>query len=515
VAQQCTPRFFTTTDSLAALVSQAVANFDKRHRRDTEPQREWTPPLVVGSVTRLEEVADTVVEIGPAEDGLPMLLQVSRSDNLNRPLSEIARVLGQLEESGVQTSLDAFLRALLKNAEGAWRKRGVCDVLVSPSKSARCYVTSRTVAELLSTSLLGSLLPPPRLGDFAYHSPIRKEPATHLLPTAALDVRIQSLGGRNRFLAIPLVGEQRLVVGKDPAQDLPVHAWHEFIYESLAGFEGCEYYVGKGDEALSQGPFEGYARSIDRIFREWMNDDGKAELDASFSISRAALAGAVVQLLTSLQEDYHKSGSVHGDVKPQNSLVTQKGAILIDGLELKAGDVAPAISPVWAAPEQVSMGEVSAPTDIYPVGLIVVSLLGCQLVGEIVRHQIPSEDAGAMTVSFVKNPAIYLPYDTPVVPPSRRSAWSAFVSKCLRFEPEERFSCAGTCADELRTLIEDSPPSGRVTLPLHRGELRLVRLSDGQDRVSRLICDQGYGSETVGGTGPYSPPPPPTAPNVW
>lgn len=500
VVRYCTPRYFTTRDSLAALVTTAVVNFDKRHRTELETPRIWTPPLAVNPTTSIDDEADTLFPIGQAEDGLPMVLVISRSDSLGQPVSAIVKAVRTLEEAGFSTRLDSFnsyMKSLLKDAERVWTKRGIQSIQMPDGVITRGYVTRKTLSELFSSSLLAFLLPAPVVGDFEPRL-AKKISTTKLadrprsLPASGID-RIQSTGGQNRFLAISPSTGDRSVVGRASGKSDQFCLWHVFIPESLSGFSECEYECRSDDKVLSRGKMDRYLQAIRREFESLMDDDGRSNLQVTFRISRRAVGRVILQILDRLGNDYHKRKVIHGDVKPQNCLVTPEGARLIDSLELSIGEIPPALSPVWAAPEQIAVRTVSEATDIYPVGLMLVSLLSGEITGEIVRYQLPSAE-GKTIVSFIRDPFIYLNASDPTIPKDGRTAWLEFIEKCLRFDPKERFATAADCAAELGRLLDKYPPSGWLSLQLQRGDLQMVRLPDGQDAVCRILRDESYGS---------------------
>ncbi len=490
VRQSCTLKYFTSRESLAALATQAIANFDKRRRPWLETGREWMPPTTVNEASHFRESADLIVSIGPAEDGLPMGLEVSRSDNLEQPVAEIVKALGTLEEVGIGTRLDTYLRSLMKDAEKGWKTRGMYEIEQPSGSATKCYVTKKTVAELFDQPLLAFLLPAPMLGDA--QPKLRGKYDTQQLGTDSMVPKVQSVRGQNRFLAVALQSEERYVVGKETETTDRFRVWHRFIPESLSGFQDCEYELRIGAMSLSQGKIEKYIQNFERLSESYLDDQGNTDITTVFKVSRKTVCEAMVQLLDKLEKEYHQRSVIHGDIKPQNCLVTSQGVAPIDSLELGVGEISPAISPTWAAPEQMAVRSVSAATDIYPVGLMLASLLSGRLAGEVIHYQVPLEES-VTVVTFLRNPLIYPNPRDLIIPERGTKAWLEFIEKCLRFDPVERFNSASLCGQELQNLLNDYPPSGWLPLQLQRGSIRMVRLSQGKNVLCRVLSDDQYG----------------------
>ncbi len=170
---------------------------------------------------------------------------------------------------------------------------------------------------------------------------------------------------------------------------------------------------------------------------------------------------------------------------------------LIDSLELPIGAICNAITSIWAAPEQISLSPITERADIYPVGLMLVSLLSGQMVGEIVRYQVPLQDGTHRVVSILRDPRVFLERDDSRLPLEGEGAWIAFIEKCLRFDPSERHAGAGASAIELEQLITKFPPAGWLSFRLDRGELQMVRLPNETEALARILRDASYGVVTL------------------
>ena len=166
----------------------------------------------------------------------------------------------------------------------------------------------------------------------------------------------------------------------------------------------------------------------------------------------------------------HRKLVVHGDLKPSNVLVTEGGEVkLLDFGVARLLDQAPreetrygALTPGYAAPEQLTGGQISTATDVYALGVLLFELLTganpwgsdelplAVLVGRVLEENVPLASKFAERQTDAPVPAKFIGGDL-----------DSIIAKAMRKEPESRYeSVAQLQADVIRT-IGSEPVSAR------------------------------------------------------
>jgi tetratricopeptide (TPR) repeat protein len=170
----------------------------------------------------------------------------------------------------------------------------------------------------------------------------------------------------------------------------------------------------------------------------------------------------------------HANLIVHRDIKPANVLVSDDGRVklldfgiakLLQGegeWDQAAGALTreggSALTPQYAAPEQVAGGPVTTATDVYALGVLLYVLL---------TGQHPAGAAVESPATLIRAIVDAEPRRASDVVVSSRLRWilrgdlDTIVAKALKKKPAERYSSASTLADDLQRFLRHEPISAR------------------------------------------------------
>ena len=166
----------------------------------------------------------------------------------------------------------------------------------------------------------------------------------------------------------------------------------------------------------------------------------------------------------------HANLIVHRDLKPANVLVTPTGAVkLLDfGIAKLVDDAQPtqqtqlgavALTPLYAAPEQLRGEPVTTATDVYSLGLMLYLLLTgthanaleSESRSEIIQATLTAEPALASKAARLQS----------IEARALRGDIDNILHKAIKKSPDERYSSATAFADDLRRFLVNEPVQAR------------------------------------------------------
>lgn len=487
---------FSTQDSLTAFVTQAVANFDIRtHAVEVNDAETLAEPLRERAA--VISTPDLLLGIGDAEDGLPLAIRIVRTQHVQTDIRSLAEHIGLPTNSPFMADVS---RLSVEAGRRAWTTAGVHDVQWKGAISTRCYVAYKNLTAFFAPSVLTRALAAIRGVAPDYGGEIHRRESTHATAVSArngVDDRIESRGGSNRYLALDLSCTDVHVVGwREIDDEKQVVGWRTFMNETIRSLEVHSYEIrrqalGSSKVASNSSGFD-YEHALAHLLRQSRFDDN-VRFGITVHVARQSLGAAVCAAAMELAP-LHRAGRLHGDLKPQNMLVTDGGVVLIDNLNLAEGEVAPALSPTWASPEQILLRPLTVASDVHALGLMLTALIGGELAGEQATYVLPSETAGVVRIPFIKDPVVYLNPRSRVIDKASRAPWLDFVEACLRSNPAARPSPAETFAQQLGELLAMHPLRGTVPLGvMPNSRIELVTDNNGFERPCHVLVDTWSG----------------------
>jgi hypothetical protein len=470
-------RTFKSPDELKSNLVVALTAFAIRYRTEVKSSQRFNVRTErVNPTAELRVQPNVTLEIGRSPEQLPLLLSIQRSVDIQELLGEFK---SKLEHSGAdlpEAVLEEFRRIIEAHCVEAWTNRRIFKIRMQDRTMREMYVTSQTLSQLFKPVLS-------RILQFNRKDPRRATQGARR-GTLVASRGIESVGGKNRFLGISLWDGKIFSVGRS---DNDWVEWRPFLYENLqSNFPDAAYDIAAPGTRL-RGKLNGLSDTLQRLALKYSESDGTFRCSGTIDISRQAV-GILLAEIGSRVAALNADGKIHGDIKPENILITGDGPVPVDSFDILENTVAPGWTPDWAAPEQLLGMPLSAAADVYPLGRMVAQLLQAHLVGEVRKFRAPNlSNDGYDEFDLFYDPMVTVERGHAVPDMKNLGRWLDFARDCLRFDPQTRINSPALFTKILRTLLVECPLSGVISLRLP--QVVATKWINGSESVAVRLAD--------------------------
>ena len=195
----------------------------------------------------------------------------------------------------------------------------------------------------------------------------------------------------------------------------------------------------------------------------------------------------------------HKHLLVHRDLKPSNILVDAEGQVklldfgiakLLDDSEAATAPLTEqaggAMTPLYAAPEQLRGGAISTLTDVYSLGIVLHELLagvlpyrapkgGRASLVDVLEAQGRGELPRASLANFDEDSAAARGVTLAKLRAALAGDLDTIIGKSLRIAPDQRYDSVAHLAEDLRRFLSHRPIAARRPGLMYTARLALVR----------------------------------------
>lgn len=441
----------------------------------------WTP--ISMNAADLRKEPNIILEFDSAPDGIKRYLEINRKQRNLWLKSSVAGII-DCDDKDVPEEITNRITEINSLVTRELLKKNVYPIN-TPDKllTGDWYVSEKTISSIVPDTLMTQILGKGSKLDLLYKESgyghyEMKDKALNTAACASFgDEEFQEARKEiesKKYLSISLNDNTKKVLCiPERTKDLCIKSVEDFVSEDISIFKPKvvikEY--DRPDIEFDYTSIDQYAKFLTEI----ANNNKKS---IYFKISRQRVAIVLSTLFVKLS-DMHKQGIIHCDLKPQNILCQKDGLMPFDGINVKKGEISAGMTANYCAPEQILTMPVSPATDIYNMGLMVLSVIDGIVYGKISSYIIPIGGAGVKEVRLLSEPMIYIDYESANIENKEGIVfWKSFLEKCLAFDPRNRFQNIESFSNEYNRLLEMYPLKGDIDFSPNFGRLSMVNTQD-------------------------------------
>ena len=437
----------------------------------------WTP--ISFNANDLYKEVNIILQLDSAPDNAKRFIRINRKNwDLNLK-NQVASYIG-CEEKQMPDEIKDKINAIDNIVQTELLKKNIVRINTEDNFLAGdYYLSDKTISTIIPDTLLTQILGRGSKLDLLYKGNVfqnnQPDKAMHTgLAASFSDEEFQKakeeIEGK-KYLAISLLDNSiRVICLPDREKYTSLKSVEKFCSEEISIFNP-KILIKRYNEVISEDNFS--AGNYINHLTEVANDNS---LSLYFKVSRQRVAEVLKTMFEKLSA-LHKNGFVHCDLKPQNILCIKDGLMPFDPINVKKGEISAGMTTNFCAPEQILTLPVSPATDIYNLGLIILSIIDGIIYGKTSNYIIPT-GGEVRNVKLLTEPSIYIDYSSANIENKEGIPfWKSFLEKCLAFEQRNRFPNTDSFVNEYNRLLELYPLKNDIEFRPNFGNLSLVKIN--------------------------------------